>query len=121
MRTQSILVKPNPHRPLTVEEIQKKEQLSQYLDNCSEDDLIEHILLPLFRQLGFQKISAAGHKDKALEYGKDIWMKFVLPTQHVLYFGLQVKKGKLDANILHRKNSNPNPVQMLPSFSSKLE
>ena len=107
MRTQSILVKPNPHRPLTVEEIQKKEQLSQYLDNCSEDDLIEHILLPLFRQLGFQKISAAGHKDKALEYGKDIWMKFVLPTQHVLYFGLQVKKGKLDAaGVSKASNSN---------------
>ena len=107
MRTQSILVKPNPHRPLTVEEIQKKEQLSQYLDNCSEDDLIEHILLPLFRQLGFQKISAAGHKDKALEYGKDIWMKFVLPTQHVLYFGLQVKKGKSDAaGVSKASNSN---------------
>ena len=24
-------------------------------------------------------------------------MKFTLPTQHVLYFGIQVKKGKLDA------------------------
>ena len=77
------------------------------MDNCSEDDLIEHILLPLFRQLGFQKISAAGHKDKALEYGKDIWMKFVLPTQHVLYFGLQVKKGKLDAaGVSKASNSN---------------
>src|SRR5690606_38184398 len=38
-----------------------------------------------------------GHKDKALEYGKDVWMKYTLPTQHVLYFGIQVKKGKLDA------------------------
>ena len=25
-------------------------------------------------------------------------MKFILPTQHVLYFGIQVKKGKLDAS-----------------------
>ena len=24
-------------------------------------------------------------------------MKFTLPTQHVLYFGIQAKKGKLDA------------------------
>jgi hypothetical protein len=24
-------------------------------------------------------------------------MKYTLPTQHVLYFGIQVKKGKLDA------------------------
>jgi hypothetical protein len=36
------------------------------------------------------------HKDKVLEYGKDVWMKFTLPTQHVLYFGIQAKKGKLD-------------------------
>ena len=32
-----------------------------------------------------------------MEYGKDIWMRYVLPTQHVLYFGIQTKKGKLDA------------------------
>ena len=39
-------------------------------DTCSEDELIEDILLPLFRQLGFHRITAVGHKDKALEYGK---------------------------------------------------
>lgn len=44
------------------------------------------------------KVTVAGHKDKALEYGKDIWMKYTLPTQHILYFGIQVKKGKLDAS-----------------------
>ena len=43
-------------------------------------------------------MTATGHKDKALEYGKDLWMKFTLPTQHVLYFGIQAKKGKLDAS-----------------------
>ena len=42
-------------------------------------------------------MTVAGHKDKSLEYGKDVWMKFTLPTQHVLYFGIQAKKGKLDA------------------------
>lgn len=46
----------------------------------------------------FQRITAAGHKDKSLEYGKDIWMRYILPTQHVIYFGIQVKKGKLDAS-----------------------
>ena len=25
------------------------------------------------------------------------WMKFTLPTQHVLYFGIQAKRGKLNA------------------------
>jgi hypothetical protein len=61
-------------------------------------ELIEEVLLPLFRQPGFHRITAAGHKDKALEYGKDIWMRYVLPTQHVLYFGIQAKKRKLDAS-----------------------
>ena len=87
----------NPHRPFTPEESKRREQLSSYLDVCSEDDLINEVLLPLFRQLHFHRITSAGHKDKALEYGKDVWMRFVLPTQHVLYYGLQAKKGKHDA------------------------
>jgi hypothetical protein len=89
---------PNPHRPFSAAEQARREQLTAYLDKASEDDLIEEVLLPLFRQLGFHRITAAGHKDKALEYGKDIWMRYTLPTQHILYFGLQVKKGKLDAS-----------------------
>jgi len=88
---------PNPHRPFSPAEATRREQLSTYLDGASEDELIEEVLLPLFRQLGFHRITAAGHRDKALEYGKDVWMRYTLPTQHVLYFGLQAKKGKLDA------------------------
>jgi len=76
----------------------RRDLLISYLDKASEDELIEEVLMPLFRQLGFQRITAAGHKDKALEYGKDIWMRYTLPTQHVLYFGLQVKRDKLDAS-----------------------
>jgi hypothetical protein len=71
--------------------------LAVFLDKASEDELIADVLLPLFRQLGFHRITAAGHKDKALEYGKDVWMRYTLPTQHVLYFGLQAKRDKLDA------------------------
>jgi len=88
---------PNPHRPFSAAELKRREQLIAYLETVSEDALIEDVLLPLFRQLGFHRITAAGHRDKQLEYGKDVWMKFILPTQHVLYFGIQVKKGKLDA------------------------
>jgi hypothetical protein len=95
--SQTISTGANPHRPFTPREIERREHLAKYLDECSENELIENVLLPLFRQLGYYRITAAGHKDKALEYGKDIWMRFVLPTQHVLYFGVQVKKGKLDA------------------------
>lgn len=95
----------NPHRPLTPVEIMRRNQLAAYLDMCSEDELIEEILLPMFRQLGFHRITAAGHKDKALEYGKDVWMRFVLPTQHVLYFGIQAKRDKLDAAGASREGS----------------
>jgi hypothetical protein len=105
--TKTISMAANPHRPFTPNELERREQLSEYLDKCSEDELIEEVLLPLYRQLGFHRITSAGHKDKALEYGKDVWMRFVLPTQHVLYFGIQVKKGKLDAAGINKgANSN---------------
>lgn len=89
---------PNPHRPFSAVELERRERLTRYLDQTSEDVLIEEVLLPLFRQLGFHRVTVAGHKDKALEYGKDLWMKYTLPTQHVLYFGIQAKKDKLDAS-----------------------
>jgi hypothetical protein len=87
----------SPHRPFSGSELKKREQLLAYLTNASEDEIIEEVLLPLFRQLGFHRITAAGHKDKGLEYGKDVWMKFTLPTQHVLYFGIQAKRSRIDA------------------------
>lgn len=62
---------PNPHRPFSATELRRRGH--------------------------FHRITAAGHKDKALEYGKDIWMKYTLPTMHTLYFGIQAKKDKLDA------------------------
>jgi hypothetical protein len=89
---------PNPHRPFSSSELKKRELMIAYLDEASEDEIIEEVLLPLFRQLGFHRVTSSGHKDKALEYGKDLWMKFTLPTLHVLYFGIQAKKGKLDAS-----------------------
>lgn len=102
----------NPHRPLTPAEVERRDKLSSYLDTCSEDDLIEEVLLPLFRQLGFHRITAAGHKDKALEYGKDVWMRFTLPTQHRLYFGVQAKRGKIDASGVTR-TGNANVAEIL--------
>src|SRR6266446_5570654 len=41
----------NPHRPFSASEIKRREQLLAYLDSASEDDLIQEVLLPLFRQL----------------------------------------------------------------------
>ena len=87
----------SPHRPFSKVEQDRRDRMVRYLDTATEDELIQDVLLPLFRQIGFHRVTASGHKDKALEYGKDIWMKHTLPTQHVLYFGIQVKKGKLDS------------------------
>lgn len=101
----------NTHRPLTPSEIKKREDLDGYLNKCSEDELIEEILLPLFRQLGYHRITAVGHKDKSLEYGKDMWMRYTLPTEHILYFGIQVKKGKLDS-AGQTKKSNANIAEI---------
>lgn len=102
----------NPHRPMSKEELDRRSQLQTYLESASEDELIEEVLLPLFRQLGFQRITPAGHVDKALEYGKDIWMKHRLPTLHWLYFGIQAKRGKLDAAGVS-KGSNANVAEIL--------
>ncbi|APH54942.1 Hypothetical protein GbCGDNIH9_8617 [Granulibacter bethesdensis] len=60
------------------------------------------MLLPMLRQAGFHRITAVGHKDKSNEFGKDIWMRYQLPTQHYLYFGIQAKKGKLDSSSVSR-------------------
>jgi len=104
--TNTIAQLANPHRPLTPAEVERRKRLTEYLNKCSEDELIEEVLLPLFRQLGFHRVTAAGHKDKALEYGKDVWMKYTLPTLHVLYFGIQVKKGKLDSAGMSKDGSS---------------
>lgn len=110
---------PNPHRPFAAAELKRREQLSRYLEEASEDALIEEVLLPLLRQLGFHRVTAAGHKDKQLEYGKDVWMKFTLPTQHVIYFGLQAKKGKIDASGVS-KASNSNIAEIFNQVSMML-
>lgn len=102
---------PNPHRPFSAAELKRREQLAAYLDKGSEDDLINEVLLPLFRQLGFHRVTSAGHKDKALEYGKDVWMKYTLPTQHILYFGLQAKRDRVDASGLS-KAGNTNVAEL---------
>jgi hypothetical protein len=110
---------PNPHRPFSASELKRHEQLLAYVEAVCEDQLIEEVLLPLFRQLSFHRITAAGHKDKALEYGKDIRMKYTLPTQHVLYFGVQAKKGKIDSAGVS-KGENANVAEILNQVTMML-
>lgn len=112
LKTQTLSVSPILNRPLSKEERETREKLESYLAVCSEDDLTIKILLPLFRQLRFERITIAGHRDKALEFGKDLWMKYTLPTQHSIYFGIQVKKGKVDAAGA-TKGSNTNAAELV--------
>ena len=102
----------NPHRPFSKQEEERKAQLAAYLDTASEDEFIGDVLLPMLRQIGFHRITSGGHKDKALEFGKDIWMRYQLPTMHVLYFGIQAKRGKLDTSGT-TKPGNANMAEIL--------
>lgn len=85
-------------RPLSPQEIQQRQKLTAFLDEASEDEFTERVLVPLFQRLGFRRVSPTGHKDRTLEFGKDLWMKFQLPTSHWIYFCAQVKKDKIDSN-----------------------
>ncbi len=84
-------------RVWTPEDLELKDAWTTFLDDASEDEFTEHALVPLLHQCGFKWITAAGHRDKALEYGKDLWMKLYLQTDHWIYFAIQVKKGKIDS------------------------
>lgn len=88
----------NPDRPLHPDEAKKIGNLAVSSDECTEDELIEVVLLPMFRQLGYHRITSAGHVEKSLEYGKDIWMRYTLPTKHIICFGLQAMKEKIDSS-----------------------
>jgi len=89
---------PKPQtRPLSPAEQQRRDDLLSYLTDANEDEFTEHVVVPLFQFLGFSRVTMKGHRDKSLEYGKDLWMKFVIPTDHVLYFGAQVKIGRIHA------------------------
>jgi hypothetical protein len=81
-------------RPLSQEEIARRQILTKFLDSASEDEFTERLLVPFFQRLGFQRVSAAGHKEKTLEYGKDLWMKYQLPTGHWIYFCGQVNERR---------------------------
>ena len=87
-----------PKRVWSAAEKGARDELTKYLVEATEDQFIENVLAPLFRQLGFVRISVAGHSDKLLEYGKDLWMKYRLPTGHWVYLGCQVKRDKIDAS-----------------------
>ena len=84
-------------RPLSAEEIEQRKKLGEFMDSASEDEFTARILVPLFQRLGFHRVSPSGHTEKTLEFGKDLWMKYQIPTGHWIYFCAQVKKDKIDS------------------------
>jgi hypothetical protein len=64
--------------------------------------------VPFFQRLAFHRVSVARHKEKTLEFGKDLWMKFQLPTGHWLYFCAQVKRDKIEASGASGSNNAAN-------------
>jgi hypothetical protein len=99
---------PQRARPLSPAKIEQRKKLSAFLDTASEDEFTEKVLVPLFQRLGFHRVSVAGHKEKTLEFGKDLWMKYQLPTGHWLYFCAQIKKEKIDSSGVGGKNNVAN-------------
>jgi hypothetical protein len=91
-------------RPLSQEEIVQRQKLANFLDKASEDEFTERVLVPLFQRLGFRRVSPSGHTEKTLEFGKDLWMKYQLPTSHYIYCCAQIKKDKIDASGAGGKN-----------------
>lgn len=70
--------------------------IQKFLEFADEDALIDILLVPIMRKLGFSCVAAKGHKDKSLEYGQDLrGFKYQLPTGHWLYFAAQVKTGNI--------------------------
>jgi hypothetical protein len=87
----------NRTSPLTSVEMEQKKRIISFFDSASEDEFTEKVLVPFFQRQGFHRVEALGHKEKILEFGKDMWMKFQLPTSHWIYFCVQVKRVKIDA------------------------
>jgi hypothetical protein len=85
-------------RPLSQDEIVQRQKIADFLDTASEDDFTEKVLVQLFQRLGFHRVSPSGHTEKTLEFGKDLWMKYQLPTSHWIYLCAQIKRDKIDAS-----------------------
>jgi len=84
--------------PLSKEEKAAREKITEFLKTASEDEFTEKLLVPFFQRHNFRRVSPGGHTEKIMEYGKDMWMKFLLPTGHWIYFCAQIKKGKIDSS-----------------------
>ncbi len=72
----------------------KNELLIEFFDSANEEDFTLLFLVPLFKRMGFEKVTPKKHTEHIMEYGQDIKiMRLRIPTGHFLYFVCQVKIG----------------------------
>ena len=76
-----------------------KDLLNTFLKKASEDEITDLFVVPLFQQMNFKNVVSKGHIERINEYGQDIRiMKYKLPTNNVLYFVAQIKKGNIGSS-----------------------
>ncbi|MFQ5815560.1 MAG: hypothetical protein ACE5G7_03590 [Candidatus Hydrothermarchaeaceae archaeon] len=74
-----------------------EDRLRGFLANASRGEFVQAILVPLLRQMGFERVRQGRGEGCALEFGRDIErVKFRLPTGQYLYFAVQVEAGEVD-------------------------
>ncbi|MFW9993939.1 MAG: hypothetical protein ACFFD4_17985 [Candidatus Odinarchaeota archaeon] len=72
----------------------RSEELEFFLSNASEDEFIDHFIVPLFRKMGFENVFPRGHHDRRGERGSDSSLiQYKLPFGKKIFFCFQAKKG----------------------------
>jgi hypothetical protein len=71
-------------------------KVGNFLSSADEVTLLRDLVVPLFSRMGYKCVRADEHIDRSQEFGQDIReLKLRLPTGHLLYFVVQVKKQRL--------------------------
>lgn len=78
--------------------MKRRADLAAYLDQCSEDDLIEEVYCRRFANSASTASPPPATRTRRWSTARTSRCGTPLLTQHVLYFGIQAKKGKLDAS-----------------------
>jgi hypothetical protein len=100
----------------------------EYLDQVSEDDFIQDVIIPFFNVLGFDTFQHLQHGPG--EHGKDIvFRKYFSPIYDFEYIAVQAKAVKITTTNLHqmvtqltRAKLNPiigttNSIQLKPNYA----
>jgi len=80
-------------QPLSITE----DRLRGFLASASREEFVQAILVPLLRQMGFERVRQGRGEVGTLEFGRDLErVKFRLPTGQYLYLAVQAEAGEVD-------------------------